>query len=342
MRLALDAMGGDNAPYSVIAGAAEAAVRHNGIEFLIFGDEAKIAPLMEKFPSLKSRSKLIHTEKLVTTHEKPSVALRQGKHSSMGLAIKAVEENEAEAAVSSGNTGALMAMAKFMLKTLPGIDRPAIGSLIPNKRGDSVMLDLGANAECNADNLFQFAVMGDAFAKAVLGRSNPSIGLLNIGSEESKGIENVKLAAMMLKDNVLDLNFHGFVEGNDIPAGTVDVIVTDGFSGNIALKTLEGTAKFFTSMLKTALSSSVSSKAGALLARPALKSLFSLLDPRMHNGAMFLGLNGIVVKSHGGTDEIGFANAIEVAVNLVSYGINRKIIDEMEASSRAACENAPL
>ena len=266
---------------------------------------------------------------MIAAHEKPSVAIRQGKNSSMGMAIDAVKTGKAEAVVSAGNTGALMAISKIALRTLAGIDRPAICSLFPTVNGQAVMLDLGANTECTAENLFQFAVMGEAFARVVLARKSPSIGILNIGSEAGKGIDSVRRAADMLTNTHLPLNFYGFIEGNDIAAGVVDVVVTDGFSGNIALKTAEGAGKLCADFLKKGLNSSPRAMLGALLAKPALKSVFKKIDPRSHNGGMFIGLNGIVVKSHGGTDEIGFANAIEVTRNLMNDKINQQIIDEI-------------
>lgn len=243
----------------------------------------------------------------------------------MRLAINAVANGEADAVVSAGNTGALMAMARFVMKSLPGIDRPAIATTLPTQRGRTVMLDLGANVDCSADNLAQFAVMGEVFARVVLGVDKPSVGILNIGVEDLKGNEAVKAAAAILQQTHLPIKFYGFVEGDDIGAGTVDVVVTDGFTGNVALKTAEGTAKLFSSALKSALTSSVMSSMGALLAKPALNLLKRKFDPRRHNGAMFLGLNGICVKSHGGTDGMGFAHALQVAAELSTNAINESI-----------------
>jgi glycerol-3-phosphate acyltransferase PlsX len=231
--------------------------------------------------------------------------------------------------VSAGNTGALMAMAKFVLKTLPGVDRPAIASFFPTLRGESVMLDLGANTECTADNLVQFALMGSIFARTVLGLTEPTVGLLNIGSEDVKGNETVRAAATRLKETPFPGRFYGFVEGNDIATGTTDVIVTDGFTGNVALKTAEGTAKLYTEFLRRTFQSSLTARIGYLLARSAFQKLKARTDPRRYNGAMFLGLRGVCVKSHGGTDAIGFANAIGVAANLATNGFNEKIKDEM-------------
>ena len=333
MKIALDAMGGDNAPNSVIDGAAIALERYPELEFSIFGDEAKIAKLVAKHAKLAEKSQIIHSPEAISAHEKPSVAIRQGKSSSMGMAIEAVKSGAADAVVSAGNTGALMAISKIALRTLAGIDRPAICSLFPTMNGQAVMLDLGANSECSAENLFQFAVMGEAFARVVLAKKEPSIGILNIGSEAGKGIDSVRRAADMLANTHLPLNFYGFIEGNDIAAGVVDVVVTDGFSGNIALKTAEGAGKLCAEFLKKGLSSSPRAMLGAFFAKPALRSVFKKIDPRSHNGGMFIGLNGIVVKSHGGTDEIGFANAIEVTRNLVNDKINQQIIDEISTAN---------
>lgn len=329
MKIALDAMGGDHAPKSVINGAAIALSRYSDLEFLIYGDEAQVLPLLSKHKKLTEKSTFVHTQEVVSPGEKPSVALRQGKESSMGMAIDAVKTGKADAVVSAGNTGALMALSKIALRTLPGIDRPAICSLFPTMQGQAVMLDLGANPECTAENLFQFAVMGEAFARVVLARKNPSIGILNIGSEAGKGIDSVRRAADLLTNTHLPLNFYGFIEGNDIAAGVVDVVVTDGFSGNIALKTAEGAGKLCADFIKKGLRSSPIASLGAILAKPALKSIFKKIDPRSHNGGMFIGLNGIVVKSHGGTDEVGYANAVEVTRNLVQDKINTQITEEI-------------
>ncbi len=337
--IALDAMGGDTAPDSVINGAESACSKYDDIEFLIYGDENKIAPLLEKTSKLKNSSKLIHTDDFVTNEDKPSFAIRKRRNSSMSLAIKSVKRGEAVAVVSGGNTGALMAISKIALRTLTGIDRPAICGLMPTERGNCVMLDLGANVICDANNLFEFAVMGDAFARIILGIKSPSIGLLNIGAEEMKGNEAVKAASEMLRESELSLNFYGHIEGDDIGKGTTDVVVTDGFTGNVALKTAEGTAKMYTSFLKKALTSSLIAKSGALLVRPSFSIIRNKLDPRTHNGAMILGLNGIVVKSHGGTDAIGFSNAIGVAVKLARHDINRQIIKEMIESGHIPPED---
>lgn len=338
--LALDAMGGDHAPESVIKGANEAKIRYPNLSFLIYGNESKVAPLLKQYPKLEKASQFYHTEDIVAAHEKPSIALRQGQKSSMGLALNAVKEGKAQGAVSAGNTGALMAMSRFIVKTLPEIDRPAISSLFPTVSGECVLLDLGANIECSADHLFQFAVMGDAFARAVLGLENPKIALLNVGSEEMKGSESIRSASAMLKETKLPLNFIGFVEGDDIASGVADVIVADGFSGNIALKSAEGTGKVCGQFLKHAFSSSLRTKLAYLLAKPALHSLFNKLDPRLYNGGIFLGLNGVVVKSHGGMDYLGFATALGVAYQLTSYNVVQRIMEEMHSTKTEASSAA--
>lgn len=327
--IALDAMGGDRAPAIVVAGAAIARERHPQVKFLFYGDEVQVKPLLDRHSALRGCCELRHAPDAISADLKPSLALRQGRNSSMRHALNAVAQNEAACAVSAGNTGALMAMAKFVLKTLPGIDRPAIASLVPTKIGESVMLDLGANVECDAENLVQFALMGAIFCRAVLGITQPTIGLLNIGTEELKGHDEVRTAASILRERPIPGIFHGFVEGSDIAKGTVDVIVTDGFSGNIALKTLEGTAQLMSYFMRQTLTSSLSAKLGYVFARGAMQKLKMRIDPRRYNGAMFLGLQGICVKSHGGTDALGFANAIGVAYDLMEHRLNEGITAEL-------------
>jgi glycerol-3-phosphate acyltransferase PlsX len=327
--IALDAMGGDHAPMIVVEGAAITRAKYPDIRFMFFGDEAKIAPLLNRHRLLQACSEIRHTSDVVGSDMRPSLALRQGRQSSMRLAINAVADGSASCIVSAGNTGALMAMAKFVLKTLPGIDRPAIATIMPTKTGEVVMLDLGANIECDAENLVQFALMGAIFCRTVLGRSDPTIGLLNIGTEELKGHDEVRIAAQILRERPIPGRLYGFVEGNDIAAGTVDVVVTDGFSGNIALKAIEGTANLMSHFLKQAFGSSSVAKVGYLLSRGAFKQLKDRVDPRRYNGAMFLGLQGVCVKSHGGTDAEGFANAIGVAHDLVARGFNQRIAEEV-------------
>jgi len=320
-------MGGDFAPDMVLEGVKIARVRYPNVHFLLFGNQAKIDPLLT--PKQREYCTVHHTDDVITNDAKPSQAVRTGRKSSMWLAIQAVKDGAAAGIVSAGNTGALMAMAKLTLRTLPGIDRPAIATLLPTKRGESVMLDLGANTECAASNLVEFAVMGEVFARCLLGLQRPRIGLLNIGSEELKGTEALRQAAVTLRESAPPtMDFHGFVEGDDIGAGTVDVVVTDGFTGNVALKTAEGTAKLYSSFLKSAFKSSLRARLGYLLAKGALDQVRQRTDPRRYNGAMFLGLNGICVKSHGGTDAVGFANAIGVAVNLIAHDLNETIKEE--------------
>lgn len=323
-------MGGDKAPEMVIQGVQIAHTRLPHVDFLLFGDKTRLDPLLEQALELRQVCTVRHTDQAVSGDDKPSQVLRQGRQSSMWLAVDSVARKEAAAVVSAGNTGALMAVSKFVLRMLPGIGRPAIAGFFPSQRGETVMLDLGANIECDARNLLEFAVMGEVFARIVLGIEQPSVGILNVGSEELKGNDAVRAAATELKNGNLPIKFHGFVEGNDIAAGTVDVVVTDGFSGNIALKSAEGLAKLYTRFLKDAFSSSWLSKLGYLLARSALLKVKMRTDPRRYNGAMFLGLNGIAVKSHGGTDAVGFANAIGVAVDLVTHGFNERIKRELE------------
>jgi glycerol-3-phosphate acyltransferase PlsX len=329
LTIAVDAMGGDSAPDMVVDGVARARMRFPTVHFLLFGDQTRIDPLLASHNHLQDAVTVRHTDQFVSSEEKPSVALRQGKQSSMQLAINAVSDGEAKAVVSAGNTGALMAMAKVTLKTLNGIDRPAIGGLIPTQLGESVMLDLGANVDCDANNLVQFGMLGAAYARTVLGRERPTVGLINVGQEEIKGSENVQQAAALFRAATLPFDFYGFVEGDDLGAGTVDVFVVDGFTGNISLKTLEGTVRLYTEYLRQTFKSSLLSRLAFLLARRAFNKMRSRIDPRLYNGATFLGLNGIVVKSHGGTDGFGFANAIGVAVDMVTNEINEFIMLEL-------------
>ena len=341
LTIALDAMGGDLGPDMVIPGAALSAIRHPGFRFLLFGDRARIAPLLERHPKLKERSEIRHTDVFVTMDAKPSQALRQGRgKSSMWQAIDAVRHGEAHAAVSAGNTGALMAMARFVLKTLPGISRPAIAAIWPTLRSESVVLDVGATIGADAKQLVEFAVMGEAMARCLFGLEKPTIGLLNIGVEEIKGVEQVKEAGRLLRELDLPLEYAGFVEGDDIGKGTVDVVVTEGFTGNIALKTAEGTAKQLATYLKLSLTRTLLSKLGALLAYDAFAALRDRMDPRKHNGGVFLGLNGVVVKSHGGTDALGFATAVDVAIEMVRNDLVNKIETDVGKINRLIAPEA--
>jgi phosphate acyltransferase len=335
-------MGGDHAPGMVINGANLSRLRFPDVDYLLFGDEHKLQPLLDRAPKLKPQCKIVHTPDAVSGDDKPAQALRSGRQSSMRLAIDSVRDGAAAGVVSAGNTGALMAMAKVVLRMLPGIDRPAIASYFPNARAETVMLDLGANLECDANNLVQFAVMGEVFARTVLGLEKPTIGLLNVGSEDQKGHDELRAAAAILRATQLPIDFRGFVEGDDITAGTVDVVVADGFTGNVALKTAEGMAKLYSHFLRGAFRSSWAARIGYLLAHRATTKVRERADPRRYNGAMFLGVNGIVVKSHGGTDAFGFANAVGVAIDMAQNQVNDKIRSELERLNVAPTEPAQL
>ena len=339
--LAIDAMGGDAAPDVVLDGLELAAERHPDARFLLVGDEALVGGALARRKRVARACSLRHAPERISGDLKPTAALRI-RGSSMRLAIDAVAAGEAAGVVSAGNTGALMALAKIVIKTLPEIDRPALAAIGPSARGDVVLLDLGANVQCDARNLVEFAVMGDAFARAVLGLTAPSIGLLNVGSEELKGDDRVRHAAEVLRDSHIGPQFRGFVEGHDITAGTTDVIVTDGFTGNVALKTGEGALKLMRDLLRQVFTSSVPARLGYLLARPALDRLREWMDPRRYNGAILIGLNGVVVKSHGGTDALGFAHAVDVAMDMVTYRFNERIREGLSrlstADPRAAAE----
>ncbi len=327
VRIALDAMGGDHGPSVVVPGAEISLERHPDTEFILFGDQVVLEPLVAARPRLKAAAKLVHTDVVVTMDAKPSQALRQGRwKSSMWLAIDAVKKGEADVAVSAGNTGALMAMAKFNLRTMAGIERPAIAALWPTLRGESIVLDVGASIGADVDHLVDLAVMGSAMARVLFDLERPTVGLLNIGVEEVKGLEEVREAGAILRDaNLPFLDYVGFVEGDDIGKGTVDVVVTEGFAGNIALKAAEGTARQVGEYLRAAFSRTWQAKLGYLLARKALQTLRDKMDPNKVNGGVFLGLNGIVIKSHGGTDAEGFAAAVDVGYDMVRYELMSKI-----------------
>ncbi len=322
--LAIDAMGGDRAPDVVVDGLAIASERHPGARFLLVGDRARLEPLLASRKRALAACVVRHADAVIPSEMKPTAALRV-RGSSMRVAIDAVAAGEAQGVVSAGNTGALLALAKIVIKTLPGIDRPAMAAIGPSARGDVVMLDLGANLQCDARNLVEFAIMGDVFARTVLGLPSPSIGLLNVGSEELKGDEKLRAAADVLRLSHIGPSFHGFVEGHDITAGTTDVVVTDGFTGNVALKTGEGALKLSGDLLRQIFRGSLAGKLAYLLVRPGLDRMRQWLDPRRYNGAVMLGLNGVVVKSHGGTDAEGFAHAVDVAMDMVTHGFNEKI-----------------
>ena len=330
-RIAIDAMGGDEGVRVMISGAAEARRRHERFKFLLVGDEARISRALDDHPNMREASEILHCEDVVAGDEKPSRALRRAKTTSMGLAINAVKTGDCGAAVSAGNTGALMAMSKLALRTMPGIDRPALAALLPTlEEHDVIMLDLGANTECDARNLVQFAVMGAAYARVAAGIEMPRVRLLNIGTETTKGTDILQEASQRLRDTAgLDMRFEGFVEADKINRGNVDVVVSDGFSGNIALKAIEGSARFVTDLLKTAFRSSLRSKIGFLISRPATELLRHHLDPNNHNGGVFLGLNGVIVKSHGSANAKGVANAVTVAARLLEANITERIIADL-------------
>jgi glycerol-3-phosphate acyltransferase PlsX len=330
--VALDVMGGDHGPEVVIPGAAISLVRHPALSFLLAGDEARIAPVLRQHPALAARSTVVHTPLAVSMHDKPSQALRRGKGSSMWLALEAVKSGSAHVAVSAGNTGALMAMAKLILRPMTGIERPAIAALWPTVKSECIVLDVGANIGATAQQLTEFAVMGAAMARAIFHIERPSVGLLNVGVEEIKGMDEVREANTLMKAHDLPISYKGFIEGDQIGQGTVDVVVVEGFAGNIALKTAEGTARQIGQYLKDAMSRTLVSKAGALLARGGFKVLKHKMDPRRVNGGTFLGLNGIAVKSHGGTDALGFASAVDLGYEMAESGLLERLAADLEAS----------
>ena len=341
VKISLDVMGGDHGASVVVPGAALALERHPDLRFLMFGDESVIAPLLDKHPALKAVSEVRHTDVAIRMDDKPSQALRSGRwKSSMWRAIQAVRDGEAEGAVSAGNTGALMAMAKVCLKTMAHIERPVIAALWPTLRGESIVLDVGATIGATADHLVDMAVMGAAMARIVFDLQRPTVGLLNVGTEEIKGLENVKEASRLLREaNFSNLDYKGFVEGDDLGKGTVDVVVTEGFTGNIALKTAEGTAKQMSSYLKSAMSRTLMAKIGYLFAKGAFDALREKLDPRKANGGVFLGLEGVVIKSHGGTDALGFAYAIDMAYDMAHYQLMQTIRTMFETQSSVLAED---
>jgi glycerol-3-phosphate acyltransferase PlsX len=335
-------MGGDHGPDVVVPGAAIALDRHPESEFLFFGNKAKIEPLIAQHKRLVKAAKIVHTDVTVKMDDKPSQALRHGRRvSSMWLALDAVRRGEADVAVSAGNTGALMAMAKVILKTMPNVERPALAALWPTARGESVVLDLGASIGADAKQLVDMAVMGAAMARIVFDLDRPTVGLLNVGVEEIKGVEAVREAGRMLREaNFPELEYRGFVEGDDIGKGTTDVVVTEGFAGNIALKTAEGTAKQIGEYLRVALKRTLRARIGYLFARQAFEILREKVDPKKVNGGVFLGLNGVVVKSHGGADAEGFSSAIDTGYDVVRNGMNAQI-SAMLAQQMAVAPAAP-
>ena len=330
-RIAIDAMGGDEGVRVMVEGAALARRDHEDFKFLLVGDEARIEAALDQHPGLRGAAEVLHCDDVVGGDEQPSKAIRRAKTTSMGLAVNAVKTGDAGAAVSAGNTGALMAMSKLALRTMPGIDRPALAALLPTLEDhDVIMLDLGANTEANARNLVQFAVMGAAYSRILYGFDQPCVRLLNIGTEDIKGTDALRDAAASLTDaSGLALNFDGFVEADKINRGGTHVVVTDGFSGNIALKAIEGSARFVTDLLKQAFTSSLRSKFGFLVSRPATELLRHSLDPNNHNGAVFLGLNGVIVKSHGSATAKGVANAVAVTASLLSNKLTERIAQDL-------------
>lgn len=329
--IALDGMGGDNAPHAVVSGAAIAKTRIPDVKFLLYGDEEKLKPLVDAHANLKDSLEIYHTEDKIKNTDKPSQILRAGKKSSMNLAIKAVAEQKAAAVISSGNTGGLMALSMFGLKKLPNVTRPAIASFFPTTTGETCLLDLGGNVEATARNLLEFMVMGEAFMATAMGIKKPRVALLNIGTEDEKGRTSIKQAATLVKQSHLDINFTGYVEADAISLGMADVIVTDGFTGNIVIKTAAGVAK----LIKHYLQSSISASPMARLSYPfyvrALKNTIKHADPRNYNGAVFLGLEGIAIKSHGSSDKVGFASAIELACDLIKYDTLKRMRGNLAA-----------
>jgi phosphate acyltransferase len=335
--LSIDGMGGDHAPDIVVEGVDIAARRSPDVRYLIHGDEARINTLLERHPHARAVAQVRAAEKTIGMDVKASQAMRQGKGSSLWNAIQSVETGEANAVVSAGNTGALFAIAMFRLRKMEGIHRPALATRWPTMKGDyTVMLDVGANVEADAEQLVEFAIMGEAFQRAVSGKAQPTVGLLNVGAEDQKGHEEIRTAARLIRETGIDMNFHGFVEGDDIAKGTVDVVVTDGFTGNIALKTGEGTARLVGQLLREALTGGVLARLGALIAYPALKRLRTRMDPGTFNGALFLGLNGLVVKSHGSANGRGYAAAIGVAEKLARSHYREEIAHNISRLAQAA------
>ena len=327
--ISIDAMGGDNSPRVVIEGLVEASLKNPDVRFLVYGDESKVQPLLNKNPRLKEKCEFRHSPEVVRNEDKPSQVIRN-RNTSMYMAIDAVRRGEAKAIVSAGNTGALMALSKLSLKTIQKIHRPAIVTILPNMNGRYVMLDLGANTECDGINLAEFALMGNVVAKHALGIERPRVGLLNIGSEEMKGKDEIKQAAQIIKNSHMDIDFIGFIEPHELPNGKADVVVSDGFTGNIALKSIEGSAKLLTTMIKNAVKSSPLALLGLPFMLGVKLKLKKKMDPRLYNGAMFVGLNGLSVKSHGGTDGLGYSVAVENAIKLVRQDFVSTIRDELE------------
>jgi phosphate acyltransferase len=344
VRIALDAMGGDHGPPVVVPAASIALTRRPDVTFAFFGDERLIRPALQAHPDLARKSSIVHTDIAVRMSDKPSQALRAGRRaSSMWLALDAVKRNVADVAISAGNTGALMAMSKLCLRTMPQIDRPAIAAMWPTLRGESIVLDVGASIGADAQHLIDLAIMGSAMARIVFDIERPTVGLLNVGVEEIKGLEEVKAAGRALREaGFAHLDYRGFVEGDDLGKGTVDVIVTEGFTGNIALKTAEGTARQIAQYIRDAMTHSLAARIGYIFARGAFEALRDKLDPRKANGGVFLGLDGVVIKSHGGADAEGFAGAIEVGYDMVRHELLGKIREMIAQAIEARSPAAPV
>src|SRR4051812_4877037 len=338
VRIALDAMGGDHGASVLMPGAEISLTRHPDIEYVMFGNEAVVRPVLDKHPRLKAATRFVHTDVAVGMSDKPSQALRRGRwKSSMWLTLDAVKKGEADVAVSAGNTGALMAMSRFALHMLPGVERPAIAGVWPTLKGDSIVLDVGASIGADEAHLINLAAMGSAMARVLFDIERPTVGLLNIGVEEVKGLDQVRAAGRILRQTTFpEFIYHGFVEADEIGKGTVDVVVTEGFAGNIALKSAEGTARQMVTLLRSAMNRTWTSKLGYLLARPAFAVLREKMDPRKSNGGVFLGLNGIVIKSHGGADAEGTASAIDMGYDMVRYELLAKIGQSMAGELHAA------
>jgi phosphate acyltransferase len=331
VRIALDAMGGDHGASVLLPGAEISLIRHPEIEYVMFGKEAIVRPVLEKHPRLNAVTRFVHTDVAVGMSDKPSQALRRGRwKSSMWLMLDEVKKGEADVAVSAGNTGALMAMSRFALHMLPGIERPAIACVWPTLKGECIVLDVGASIGADEAHLVNLAAMGSAMARVLFDIERPTVGLLNIGVEEIKGLEQVRAAGRIMREtNFPHFSYHGFVEGDDIGKGVVDVVVTEGFAGNIALKSAEGTAHQMAKLLRSAMSRTWASRLGYLLARQAFQALREKMDPGKSNGGVFLGLNGIVIKSHGGADAEGTASAIDMGYDMVRYELLAKIGQSM-------------
>ncbi len=340
LTVSIDAMGGDAGPGIVVDALVRALQRHPQVQFLLHGDETQLHALVSKHPKLQGRVSVKHASGRVAMEDKPSHVLRRGRDTSMWHAIDSVKQGEADVAISAGNTGALMAVSMFGLGIVEGISRPAIATIWPTLKGQTIVLDVGANVEASDEQLVDFAVMGEAFAHVIFGLERPTVGILNVGSEEQKGNDAVKGAAQILRNSNLPMAFHGFVEGNDIAKGTVDVVVTDGFTGNIALKTAEGTARLIGAYMRQSLKRSVLGRIGAMVASGALKTLRRKLDPRANAGGIFLGLNGVVVKCHGGADAISFASAMDMAIDMAKANINVRITADRNAMRAAASQAA--